>query len=208
MPLFITFEGGEGCGKSTQSRALQRRLDKLAIPVILIREPGGTPLGERVRSILKHATATHISALSELILFNASRSQLVSDIIKPALAEGKIVLCDRFTDSTLAYQSYGRGLDLSLVKEINRIAAQGLQPDLTFLLDVPPETGLARKKGSAHDRFEKEELEFHRRVRAGFMKLANCDRRWSVIDATQSPGQVTGQVWDVIRRALSIRNQS
>jgi dTMP kinase len=205
MSLFITFEGGEGCGKSTQARALKRRLDQLAIPVILIREPGGTPLGEKVRSILKHATETHISALSELILFNASRSQLVSDIIKPALAEGKIVLCDRFTDSTIAYQSYGRGLDISLITEINTIAAQGLKPDLTFLLDVPPESGLARKKNGANDRFEKEDLEFHNRVREGFLKLAHTGRRWSVIDATQSKSHITRLIWDVIRRTLSIK---
>ncbi len=137
MP-FITFEGGEGCGKSTQVRALYRRLNKLAIPTVLIHEPGGTPLGERVRTILKHALEIKISPLSELILFNASRSQLVSEVIKPGLAAGKIVLCDRFADSTLAYQSYGRGLDRALVSGVSEIAAQGLKPELTFLLDIPP----------------------------------------------------------------------
>jgi dTMP kinase len=204
MSLFITFEGGEGCGKSTQARALFRRLNKLAIPVLLVHEPGGTPLGERVRSILKHATDIPISALTELILFNASRSQLVTDVIKPELAQGKIVLCDRFADSTIAYQSYGRGLDLATVQELNRIASQELLPDLTFLLDVSPEVGLARKREGANDRFEQEALAFHRKVRQGFLALAAADsQRWVVIDATLPRSQIAGFIWENISQVLS-----
>ena len=139
MSLFITFEGGEGCGKSLQSRVLYRKLTQLAIPAILVHEPGGTPAGEKIRFLLKQACETPISPLTELLLFNASRSQLVAEVIRPALKEGKVVLCDRFADSTIAYQSYGRGLDSGTVKEVNNIACQGLKPDLTFLLDVVPE---------------------------------------------------------------------
>ncbi|MDP2916634.1 MAG: dTMP kinase, partial [Dehalococcoidia bacterium] len=170
MSLFITFEGGEGCGKSYQSRALYRWLSKLAVPVILIHEPGGTPLGEKVRRLLKRGNA-EMSSLTELLLFNASRSQLVTGVIQPSLKKGKVVICDRFADSTLAYQGYGRGLDLDVVREVNRMAAQGLTPDLTVLLDVPVEVGLARKNGGIPDRFEREDIAFHHRVRDGFLKL-------------------------------------
>jgi len=169
MPLFITFEGGEGCGKSLQSRKLYRKLTQSAVPAVLIQEPGGTPLGVKVRYLLKQACEVPVSPLTELMLFNASRSQLVQDVILPGLEGGKIVICDRFTDSTVAYQSYGRGLDLNTVKTINEIASRGLKPDLTFLLDVPPEIGLSRKRQQANDRFEKEAVEFHQRVREGFL---------------------------------------
>jgi dTMP kinase len=199
MSLFITFEGGEGCGKSLQSRALHRKLAQLAIPSILIHEPGGTPLGERVRHLLKQACEVPISPLAELMLFNASRSQLVTDVIQPGLKEGKIVVCDRFSDSTLAYQSYGRGLDLDVVREINRLACQGLQPDLTFLLDVPPEVGLSRKKAGDNDRFELESVAFHRRVRQGFLYLAAAEPlRWIVIDSTLPRSRISGLIWEKV----------
>jgi dTMP kinase len=203
LSLFITFEGGEGCGKSLQTRALYRNLDRLAIPAVLVYEPGGTTLGERVRHILKQACEIPISPLSELLLFNASRSQLVNEVISPALQQGKIVICDRFSDSSIAYQSYGRGLDLNLVREINQIASQGLKPDLTFLLDVPPEVGLSRKKPAADDRFEKETLSFHRFVREGFLKLAAAEpQRWVVIDSTLSKNQIAGIIWEKTSRLL------
>jgi len=184
MPLFITFEGGEGCGKSIQSRALYRWLSKLAIPVLLIHEPGGTPLGEKVRRLLKRGSS-EISPLAELLLFNASRSQLVTSVILPNLKEGNIVICDRFADSTLAYQGYGRRLDLGVVREVNRVAAQGLVPDLTILLDVPVKVGLSRKSVNSPDRFEREDIAFHQRVRDGFLKLAAEEpNRFLVIDST------------------------
>lgn len=203
MPLFITFEGGEGCGKSTQTRALQHKLKKLAIPSILIREPGGTALGERVRHILKKSTQIQISPLTELILFNASRSQLVGEIILPNLKTGKIVICDRFADSTVAYQSYARGLDLKTVLEMNNIGTQGLKPDLTFLLDISPEIGLSRKPQNANDRFEKEKLAFHRKVRQGFLDLAAKEpQRWVVIDSTLPRQKIAQMIWEKVNERL------
>jgi dTMP kinase len=203
MPLFITFEGGEGCGKSLQSRTLYQKLVQLAIPAVLIHEPGGTPLGQKIRYLLKQSCEISISPLSELLLFNASRSQLVEEVIKPALKENKIVICDRFSDSTLAYQSYGRGLDLEMVNKINRIAAQGLKPDLTFLLDVPAAVGLARKRPDANDRFEKEALVFHEKVRNGFLKLAlENPNTWCVIDATLSRTAISRIIWQKVQEII------
>jgi dTMP kinase len=199
MALFITFEGGEGCGKSLQSRILHQRLIQMSSPSILIHEPGGTSIGQRVRYLLKQACEVPISPLTELLLFNASRSQLVKDIILPALNENKNVICDRFSDSTLAYQSFGRGLDAAMVKDINRIASQGLKPDLTILLDVPPEVGLSRKKAGANDRFEQEALAFHQRVREGFLKLASEEpQRWLVIDSLLSKGKISDLIWQKV----------
>lgn len=203
MNLFITFEGGEGCGKSLQSRRLYRTLSQLSIPAILIHEPGGTPLGERVRYLLKQACQIPVSPLTELLLFNASRSQMVQDVIQPGLRETKIVICDRFTDSTIAYQSYGRGLDINIVKEINQIAARDLKPDLTFLLDVPPDVGLSRKKAEKNDRFEQEALVFHQRVREGFLKMASEDtQRWTLIDATLPRSEVARHIWNKVSPLL------
>lgn len=202
MSLFITFEGGEGCGKSVQSRALYRRLLRLSIPALLIHEPGGTPLGEKIRRLLKQGKAD-ISPLAELLLFNASRSQLVASVIRPSLKQGKVVICDRFADSTVAYQGYGRGLDLQVVKETNRIATQGLTPDLTILLDVPVEAGLSRKRGKNHDRFEREDIAFHQRVRDGFLKLAAKEpERFLVVNATQPKKKIAEIIWQRVSKLL------
>jgi dTMP kinase len=207
MALFITFEGGEGCGKSTQTRALSRRLAELAIPYILTHEPGGTPLGEKVRYLLKQATDIKITALTELVLFESSRSQLVAEVIKPALQEDKIVICDRFADSSIAYQVFGRGLDLETVEELNRIAVQGIKPNLTFLLDVAPEIGLARKQAGVNDRFEQEQLTFHQKVRQGFLSLASLDRRrWVVIDASLPRTHIAGVIWNKVSEALKVKD--
>jgi dTMP kinase len=204
MSFFITFEGGEGCGKSLQSRNLYQRLVKTSISTILIREPGGTLLGQKIRYILKQACDIPISPLTELFLFNASRCQLVQDVIQPALKEGKVVICDRFSDSTIAYQSYGRELDLSVVKQINQLAVHSLKPDLTILLDVPPEIGLSRKKSGTNDRFEKETLEFHRKVREGFLKLAAEEpQRWIVIDSLLSPDRISDLIWQKVSFLLN-----
>ena len=203
MSLFITFEGGEGCGKSLQSRILDRKLAQLAIPAVLIHEPGGTPVGEKVRYLLKQACEIQISPLTELLLFNASRSQLITDVIQPGLKEGKIVICDRFMDSTIAYQSYGRGLDINTVRDISRIASQGIVPDLTFLLDVPPEVGLSRKQNTATDRFDKEDRIFHQKVRDGFLALAAAEpQRWKIIDSTLSKKEISDLIWDNVRPLL------
>ena len=203
MALFITFEGGEGCGKSVQARALYRRLSRLAIPAILTHEPGGTPLGRKLRRWLKGAAETEISPLAELLLFNASRAQLIADVIKPALENGQIVICDRYSDSTTAYQSYGRGLDLKLVTAINNAATAGIKPHLAVLLDMPPDEGLARKKTSDPDRFEQEDIVFHQRVRDGFLKLATAEpQRWLVVDAAKSQQEIAEEIWNRVSQLL------
>jgi dTMP kinase len=204
MFLFITFEGGEGSGKSVQAKALYRKLSQLAIPVVLTHEPGGTPFGNRIARLLKWAQNTDISPLAELMLFNASRAQLVTKVILPSLKKGEVVICDRYADSTIAYQSYGRGLDLEMVKAVNNAATQGLKPHLTILLDISAEEGLARKKNRKQDRFEREALAFHRRVREGYLKIVTNDpKRWLVVDATQSKEKIQEIIWQKVSQLLS-----
>lgn len=204
MALFITFEGGEGSGKSVQARALYKRLWQLAVPVLLTHEPGGTTLGEKVSRWLKRSEGTDISPLTELLLFNASRAQLVTEIIKPNLREGRVVICDRYTDSTTAYQSYGRGLDSETVRVTNNAATQGLKPDLTILLDMPVEEGLARKKNRRQDRFEQEALAFHQRVRKGYLKIATSEpERWLIIDASQPKQKIEEIIWRKVKQLIS-----
>jgi len=204
MSLFITFEGGEGCGKSVQARALYRRLSQLAIPVLLTHEPGGTPPGKRIARWLKWGDAMPPQA--ELLLFNVSRALLVAEVIQPALKNGQTVICDRFTDSTTAYQSYGRGLDLATVRAVNNTATQGLEPDLTILLDIAALTGLARKQNQKADRFEQENIAFHQKVRQGYLKLANNEpKRWLVIDATLPKAKIAEIIWQKVKRLLAER---
>ena len=204
MALFITFEGGEGSGKTLQARALYRRLSQLAIPALLTREPGGTSLGKKLAGWLKWTQDAGISPLTELLMFNASRAQLVAEVIQPNLEGGKVVICDRYADSTTAYQSYGRGLNLELVKAINNAATQGLNPALTVLLDISAEDGLARKGDARHDRFEQADMAFHHRVREGYLKLAADDpERWLVIDASQSQAKVRQIIWQKVSQLLS-----
>jgi dTMP kinase len=201
MSLFITFEGGEGCGKSTQAGALYERLSQSAIPVVLTHEPGGTPLSKKLGGWLK-GRETAISPLAELLLFNASRTQLIDEVIRPELEKWKVVICDRYADSTTAYQSYGRGLDLEMVTAINNVATGGLKPDLTVLLDISAEEGLARKQ--RQDRFEQEDVAFHQRVREGYLKLAASEPgRWLVIDATQSREKIAEIIWQKVSQLLS-----
>jgi len=199
MSLFITFEGGEGSGKSLQTRALYRQLNRLAIPAILIHEPGSTVLGEKLTRLLKWARSTSISPMTELMLFNASRAQLLDEVVRPALQTGKIVICDRYTDSTIAYQGYGRRVDIETIRKVNSLATGTLKPDLTVLLDISPEAGLARKTGQEPDRFEKEDRVFHRRVRAGYLKLAEEEpRRWQVIDAALPKEKIKQMIWQKV----------
>ncbi len=206
MSLFITFEGGEGSGKSYQAKALYKRLSQLAIPVILTHEPGATSLGEKIKRWLKWGGDIRISPMAELLLFNASRAQLVAEVIRPTLEEGKVVICDRYADSTTAYQSYGRGLDLAKVLVVNSAATQGITPNLTILMDVPVEVGLTRKKRRRQDRFEQEDLAFHRRVREGYLKLAKSEpKRWLIIDATQSTAKIAQTIWQKVNGLLSAR---
>jgi len=204
MSLFITFEGGEGCGKSVQAKALYRRLLQLAIPALLTHEPGGTSLGKKFARWLKWTNDRDISPLTELLLFNASRAQLVNEVIRPNLKNGKIVICDRYADSTTAYQGYGRGLGLEMVKTINNAATQRLRPNLTILLDMPVEAGLARKGDKRQDRFEQEDIAFHQRVREGYLKLAASEpQRWLVIDASQPKEKIEQIIWQKVSQFLS-----
>ncbi len=203
MAPFITLEGIEGCGKSTQARILYRRLQKLGVPVLLTHEPGVTALGKGITRLLKWAHNVRISPTAELLLFNTSRIQHVTEIIKTALEKGTVVISDRFADSSTAYQGYGRGLDLETVAAVNKVGTGGLTPDLTILLDMPVEAGLARIQGDKFDRFEEESLEFHRRVREGFLKLAEAEpKRWLVINAEKDKEEIANEIWDNVTKLL------
>lgn len=203
MSLFITFEGSEGCGKSTQARALWRKLSRLNVPVVLTHEPGGTALGNQLRRVLKKGHQDKISPIAELFLFAACRIQLVTEVIRPNLEQGKVVICDRFADSTTTYQGYGRGLDLETVKKINDLAIQGTKPDLTIFLDIPTQKGLSRKQSIANDRFEAEDIAFHNKVRAGYLKLAAEEpERWLVIDANLTRARIGKIIWDRVKQLL------
>ena len=208
MALFITFEGGEGCGKSTQARALYRRVSASSIPVILTHEPGGTPFGEQARRSLKRISNSPLSPLAELFLVAASRVQLVEEVIRPSLEANTTVICDRYTDSTLAYQGYGRGIDLDTIQAINDTATRGLSSDLVILLDIPVEVGLARKGSDRRDRFEREDLTFHQRVREGYLKMADADPgRWLVIDGALPKREIRSRIWDRVDIMLRRENR-
>ena len=204
---FITFEGGEGCGKSTQVKRLKEALEKTGVEVLLTREPGGTWLSEEIRHLIKDQTTDAPCDRSELLLFLAARAQLVKNVIRPALEAGKWVVSDRFSDSTIAYQGYGRGLPLDILKDMNNFACEGLKPDLTLLLDVTPATSHARMHqreeatNTTSDRIELAGDEFHRRLRRGFAELAKvCPERIVTIDANGTVDEVWENVWKLMRR--------
>ena len=199
--FFITSEGGEGSGKTTQLKALLTHLRSHGLDALQTRDPGGTAIGNQVRELLLNGENVRMSSLAELLLYESSRAQLVQEVVRPALAMGRTVLCDRFTDSTVAYQGYGRGLDLDLIERLNAVAADGLRPDLTFLLDLDPVVGLARARGrltqppQRRDRLEDEVLEFHQRVRAGYRALAAREpKRVVVLDATQGMLEIEARI--------------
>lgn len=195
-PPFITFEGVEGCGKSTQLGLLAEHLRTRGWNVEVLREPGGVPIAEAIREILLDPANKAICTTSELLLYAASRAQLVHERILPALENGKAVLCDRFADSTTAYQGAGRGIDAAQIEQIHELANGGLWPDRTFLLDLPVEAGLerARHRGRA-DRIEQESLLFHQRVREAYIELARCHpERFIVLDATQSVEALAAEI--------------
>lgn len=207
MSLFITFEGGEGCGKSTQAKALWKKLSRLGIPTELTHEPGGTVLGNEIRHLLKRKRQDNILPEAELLLFAACRTQLVTEVIRPSLQKGKVVICDRFADSTTAYQGYGRGIDLAIIKTTNELATQDTKPDLTILLDVPATKGLERKQDKTEDRFEAEDIAFHNRIRDGYLKIsAEEPERWLVIDATLPRTEIAEIIWDRVNRLLQTGN--
>ena len=206
---FITLEGGEGCGKSTQAKRLKAALERCGIEVLLTREPGGTPLAEKIRSLLKDENADPPCDRSELLLFLAARAQLVKNVIRPALDAGTWVISDRFSDSTLAYQGYGRALPLDFLFAANSFACEGLKSDLTLLLDVPPEIALKRMRsreaatGTSADRIELAGAEFHARLRQGFLDLAEKEKdRFSVIDASGNEDEVWSEIWKSMKRFL------
>lgn len=180
--VLITFEGPEGSGKSTQVALLAQELEKRNFKVLCTREPGGTALGEEVRKILLNKVEK-MEPLSELFLYAAARFQHTVERIKPALEKGQIIICDRYLDSSIAYQAYGRGLDLQTVEMVNNLATDLIKPDITILLDLDPEEGLGRFKGRELDRMEKENLLFHRRVRQGYLELGNREERFLVFEA-------------------------
>ncbi|WP_337868512.1 dTMP kinase [Meiothermus sp.] len=180
--FFFTFEGPEGAGKSTQARLLAEWLRGQGREVVLTREPGGTQLGQEIRHLLLHQG--QMCAEAEYLLYSADRAEHMQTLIRPALQQGQVVLCDRWLDSSLAYQGYGRGLDLGWLRAVAQGATQGIRPHKTFLFDLPPEVGLERFEG--RDRLEREPLEFHRRVRQGYLELAQAEpERFVVLDATQ-----------------------
>jgi len=171
---FITFEGSEGCGKSTQSKLLAQYLKSLGYKVVYLREPGGIKISEKIRDILLDAKNDSMSAETEMLLYMAARAQVVSEIIRPALSKGRIVICDRFLDSTLAYQGYGLGMNINLIKTIGEFATTGIKPNLTIFLDLPVKKGLLHRK-FVEDRIEKRSLGYHARVRKGYLKLASLE---------------------------------
>ena len=209
---FITFEGGEASGKSTQVRILLRRLARAGHPSVVVGEPGGTPVGRRLRRLVKYG-AVDIGPHAEALLFLAARAQLVTDVIRPALARGDVVVCDRYADSTLAYQGYGRGLDVATLRMLNDFATGGLAPSLTVLLDLAPPEARGRRPRSSSDRFDAEDQDesrgsgasgFHDRVRRGFLDLAEAEPwRWLVLDATASIPDIADRVWGTVRQRLS-----
>lgn len=204
--FFISFEGIEGTGKTTQARLISERLSKEGRDVVLTYEPGGTVIGSRIREILLLPEHREMSAITELLLYNAARAQHLAEKIEPAIKEGKIIITDRFSDSTVAYQCYGRGIDRALVASLDRLATGGLLPGLTVLFDLDVEEGLARNRGANKtDRFEQEEIAFHRRVREGYLEIAKVDpARVRVVDASLPAEDVHAKVWEIIKERLGL----
>lgn len=211
MSLFITFEGPDGSGKTTQIHLLRAYLQEQGFAVCQTREPGGTPIGDQIRQVV-HATAnTKIQSTTEILLYSASRAQLVAQVIRPALARGQIVLCDRYAESTLAYQGYGRGLDLVTLQTITAFATGELRPDLVVYLDIPVSEGLHRKR-HAHEtedkewnRLDQEPLDFHQRVRQGYLHLAEKEpERWLILDARRPVEAIQQEIRQAVLSRLTV----
>jgi len=211
---FFTFEGLDGCGKTTQIQLLADYLKSQRIPHLVTREPGGTRLGERIRQVLLPRASRGMDPRTEVLLYFAARAQNVAENILPALAAGRVVLCDRFTDASLAYQGYGRGLDLTFIRQLHRVACQGLHPHLTFVLDINPHTCVrrARRRNTAarfdEGRFEEEALAFHQRVRRGYRALARQEpRRVKLIPGEDSIESIHRRIVDLARPLLGIKDK-
>ncbi len=206
MSLFITFEGPDGSGKTTQARLLAEYLESQGKPVLLTREPGGTVISEQIRDVVLSTRNQSIRHETEALLFSAARAQIVAELIRPALAAGKIVVCDRYADSTMAYQGYGLGLDLDALRAITRFATGGLVPDVTFYIDVPAHVGLTRRQRGETNRLDQKDLDYHARVREGFLKMAREEpQRWIVIDGTRPVDQVQQEIRQKLEQKLEGR---
>lgn len=215
MGLFVTLEGIEGSGKSTQMGLLKDYLERRGVNVTALREPGGTLLGEQIRDILLNdADGRRVEPMAELYLYSACRTELVEEVIRPALGQRRTVICDRYVDSTVAYQGYGRGLDIDTVKAINRSAVAGVMPDVTIVIDMDPAAGIKRawsrieerklEGGPCEDRFEKEALDFHTRVRDGYLAIAKAEpERVRVVDGNGEIGSIHKAICDIIGAMIS-----
>ena len=205
--MFISLEGVEGCGKSTQAKLLAEYVAGLGYSVTPTHEPGGTPIAEQIRGILLDSQNRDMADITELLLYLASRGQHVTQLIRPALAEGKVVICQRFSDATLAYQGYARGFDLNLLKQMNEMATGGLEPNLTLLLDLAAADGLSRKQREDWDRLESESVSFHNKVRKAYLDIA---RQWperiQVIDANESVEKVHLSIKKCVDQRLAAHN--
>lgn len=215
MSLFITFEGIEGSGKTTQLLRLHKHLQRLGYHVVATREPGGCQISDAIRSLLLDPASNMMASQTELLLYSAARAQHVAELIRPALNEGKVVLCDRFADATTVYQGAGRGLDMVQLDAINKYAAEGLVPDLTLLLDYPVEKGLQRARARNHTgnlesegRFELEDFVFHQRIRQGYLDLATQEERVHVIDALGDEDTVAERVTRAVDYFLAGRRSA
>ncbi len=206
LSLFITFEGVEGSGKTSQIQRLKKYLTQKGIPCKVTREPGGCAIGEKVRKILLNPDHREMVPATELFLYEAARAQHVKEVLKPLLKRGEIVLCDRFCDATLAYQGYGRRIDLKWIERLNRVSSQGIKPDVTFLLDCPSDVGLNRAlqrnrtlRQEREERFEREEIQFHRRVRKGYLAIARREpHRVKVIDTREGEEKVFEKIRKIV----------
>lgn len=206
LSLFITLEGPEGSGKTTQLQMLAEHLKDKGYPVLCTREPGGTPISEQIRQVILSHDNHAIADVTEALLFSAARAQIVSELIRPALAEGKIVISDRYADSTLAYQGYGLGLDLDALRSLTRLATGGLVPDLTLYIDVPVKDGIARKQSGEVNRLDQKELSYHERVRAGYLEMARAEpKRWVIIDGTHSVAHIQRELRERIEQEIARR---
>lgn len=203
--IFISFEGIEGTGKTTQAGFLAERLVAEGRDVVLTYEPGGTVIGKRIREVLLRPDHREMSYVTELLLYNADRAQHLKEKILPAVGEGKVVITDRFSDSTVAYQGYGRGIDLTLLSSIDSISTGGIRPDLTILFDLDVEQGLMRnKRVNKVDRLELEDVEFHKKVRNGFLKIAETEPdRIKIVDASMPIEQVKEAIWEIVLKYVS-----
>ncbi len=201
---FITLEGPEGAGKTTQLKLLSKQLEAAHCPYVITRDPGGTALGRQIRRILLNINSP-IENNAELLLYQADRAQNIAEVIKPALQKGLVVFCDRYTDSTLAYQGYGRGIDFDLIEQLNQVATGGLTPELTILFDIESEDGLSRLHPGTQDRLELESVSFHRRVRNGYLELSKKQpERWKIIDAGKPLTSVQTDFRKILSEKLAI----